>query len=161
MLKEIPKPIVRTPTSYFVGGIALLIVLSLLVGTVVDSIEENAIEEYLEVNYEELYDSAYSDGYDCGYEDGIAFASDNSLCAPQFATVCDVCSIYYDPSSVFNFGFGLCDDCGRSMLSDCVFCGALTFEWGASWYAVCPDCMGDAVEQTDIEAFLEDFNENR
>lgn len=157
----IPKPIARTPVSHWVIGIILLLVLSLLVGSVVNSIEENAIEEYLNANYEEIYNSAYSDGYEDGYEDGITFASDDSLSGLQLVSVCDACGTYYDPSSVFNFGFGLCNGCGRSALSECVFCGSLTFEWGNTWYSVCPSCMGDVVELTDIEDFLENFNENR
>lgn len=154
------KPIPKIPSKYYLLFIVALLLAGVLLSSIADNIRNRAVQEYLDQNYNDLYDSAYQDGFNDGYEEGeMSFYE--SISSPLYVSKCDQCHVEYDPTGIFNFGFGLCDDCGRAMISDCIFCSNTTFAWGDSWYAVCPDCMGDAVALTDIEEFLEAFNESR
>lgn len=162
------KPIPKIRFRDFLCAFLLLLVVSLLVSKAVADSRSRTVQEYLEENYDSIYEAAYldgySDGYDEGYVNGIEYSKEynkeiysNTYCVG----ICDNCQSEYDPYNDWNYGFGLCYDCGRELLSSCVFCDARTFEWGDSWYAICPDCMGEMVESTNIEEFFEAFNESR
>lgn len=159
---NIPKPIQKTPLSHCLIGFAIFLVASLVFGSIVHNIEEKAVEEYLDTNFEQLYNSAYKDGFDDGYNEGFGVGSDNSLTEAEISIHCESCGVSYNPHSTFNFGFGLCNDCGRASLTDCAFCGNTTFIWSEhSFFAVCPSCLGAALETTNLEEYLVTFNENR
>lgn len=157
-----PKPRYKFSLSDTAVGIIGLILVSLFLGAIKNSIEEHAVKEYMEDNYEHIYDDAYSEGYDMGYEDGRADAYEEWFNNPQLINKCYNCSNFYDPVNDIYYGFGLCYDCGRSTLTDCVFCMRTTFSWGEdAFFTVCPDCLGDALENTNLEDLLFEFNENR
>lgn len=154
----IPKPSLRRSLLSLLAAVAIL----LFLGSIVSDIEERAVEEYIDQNYEELYNSAYRDGYDDGYADGHSDGADTTMIEDAFVGLCDSCRSQYDPTGLFYRGFGLCNDCGKSKLNSCAFCGSITFSWGIDpFFAVCPDCLGEALEKTDIQELLVEFNENR
>lgn len=60
------------------------------------------------------------------------------------------------------FGLGLCYHCGKPQLTDCTFCGKTMYAWNHSGiFHVCPSCLGEAYNTTNIEDILIDFNEHR
>lgn len=61
-----------------------------------------------------------------------------------------------------SFGLGLCYHCGKPKLTDCTFCGKTMYAWSHDGlFHVCPSCLGEAYNTTNIEDLLIDFNEHR
>lgn len=149
------KPVRKGSLKEYLFFIGIFLLISIAIAQNRSNIEDEAIREYLDDNYESIYEDAYNEGYNQALSDIESSEDDNLI------SICYKCYAEYDPTSVFNFGHGLCDGCGRSSLDQCVFCGNSALEWGETGYTVCPDCAGDVVELTDIESFLEDFNEIR
>lgn len=149
------KPIQKTTLKESLAFVGIFLLISIAIAQNRSYIEDEAIREYLDANYESIYEVAYNEGYNQALSDIESSEDDSS------SSICYKCYAEYDPTSVFNFGHGLCDDCGRSSLDQCVFCDNSALEWGETGYTICPDCAADVVKLTDIESFLEDFNEIR
>lgn len=59
-------------------------------------------------------------------------------------------------------GFGLCDECDDDMIVECIYCFTPTYEWPGTFdETVCPNCLAEANESTNLGDLLEEFNENR
>ena len=72
--------------------------------------------------------------------------------------VCHECGSYY--YAIESFGLGLCADCGEHVVVDCNMCMRPTRQWSESNdFALCPQCMGYAIENSDIENILRSLYE--
>lgn len=112
-----------------------------------------------ELNRQPDADSIYQAAYDEGYEAGLTDAGSNAYDNGYHDG-------YNDGSDCWDCGAnlhssGLCLDC-RSGVTECVFCYSPAFDWDTTYgFTVCPKCLGEAWEKTNLEDFLRDFNENR
>lgn len=139
-----PKKSFKSSLKHFASSLAIFLCL----GAVFANIKDSIINEYLDENYDSIYESAYSEGFDAGYNEAYL---ESSVCWN-----CDSNSI------VSSNDYGLCRDCKRSIIGECVFCYSPTLGWDTGYgFSVCHKCLGEACEKTNLEEFLIEFNENR
>lgn len=168
--------------------IAQLVILVLLIMLVFSHFKSSNLEskiESLQLEVEELEEElfceadsdtvSYMDFERCHYCDTLVpeelmfIYNDKNVC-PEcvYSVFCELISddigrcyqcrkyYYYNES----YGLGLCHECGRSSITECVFCGNPTISWSENdWYAFCPSCMGYAINNSDILDSLEKLKE--
>jgi len=71
---------------------------------------------------------------------------------------CYRCKNFYYHSD--SYGLGLCSDCGYDVVTECAFCWADTIRWNDTcWYSICPDCLGEVSENTELQELLAEYHE--
>lgn len=71
---------------------------------------------------------------------------------------CHECGNFYRER--YSYGLGLCEDCGQHIIVECKMCTNPTYEWSNDTdFALCPDCLGYALEHTKIEKILRQLYE--
>lgn len=119
-----------------------------LIGEEVDILDCESCSNQLQEDYLLYHDGRYK-CYECVFEEYSAVSS-------KEIGKCINCNAFY--YHAHSYGAGLCGDCGDRSVTLCNYCGDATLDWGDGiGFAICPDCMGDALEHKGVAREIQKF----
>lgn len=136
------------------ASLIIILIVSLLLCVVVCGINESLNKELREIKCEisSEFEKGYDEGYRLGFHEGQNLQGKENHCTN--------CNLQFIADEEISYSF--CYDCWIKEATECAFCFSSTLSWGTEpLFAVCTDCLGEALDTTELHDLLVNFNENR